>query len=127
MPILIIEPSPLVSNVLKLLCRRYAQHPCLVCHGFDEIDADWVKKQEGKIACMIGGRSLRGDGKKFLPLVSDATPWQQMPKLLIVPHDATAEELSSWQRLPMLKILVRPFAPDDFYAMADPVMKGLKG
>lgn len=127
MSILIVEPSPLVSNVLKLLCRRYSQHSCLSCQDFDEVDPDWVKKQTGKVMCVIGGGALRGDGKRFLPLVSDATPWQQMPKILIVPHDATAEELSSWQRLPMLKILVRPFAPDDFYALADPIVKGLKG
>lgn len=126
MPILIIEPSPLVSNVIKLLCRRYSQHPCLNCHDFDEVDADWAKKQSGKIICMIGGAALRGDGKRFLPMVSDAAPWQQIPKLLIVPHDATAGELSSWQRLPMLKILARPFAPDDFYALADSMVNVLK-
>lgn len=90
------------------------------------MDADWLKKQSGKVVCVVGGRALRGDGKRFLPLISDATPWQQMPKLLVVPHDATAEELSSWQRLPMLKLLVRPFAPDDFYALLDPMVKGVK-
>lgn len=127
MPILIVEPSPLVSNVLKLLCRRYSQHSCLGCQDFDEVDSDWVKKQSGKVMCIIGGGALRGEGKRFLPLVSDASPWQLMPKMLIVPHDATAEELSSWQRLPMLKILVRPFAQDDFYGLADPMVKGLKG
>lgn len=127
MPILIVEPSPLVSNVLKLLCRRYSQHPCLSCQDFDEVDTDWIKKQSDKVVCMIGGGALRGEGKRFLPLISDGTPWQQMSKILIVPHDATAEELSNWQRLPMLKILVRPFAPDDFYALTDPIVKGLKG
>ncbi len=127
MSILIVEPSPLVSNVLKLLCRRYSRHPCLNCQDFDEVDSDWIKKQSDKVICMIGGGSLRGEGKRFIPLVSDATPWQQMPKLLVVPHDATAEELSNWQCLPMLRILVRPFAPDDFYALADPMVKGLKG
>lgn len=126
MAILILEPSPVVCNVLKLLCRRYPRHSAVVCHDFDDVDAEWLKKQSGKIACVIGGAALRGEGKRFLPLVSDATPWHQMPKFLIVPHDATAEELSNWQRLPVLKLLVRPFAPDDFYALADPVMKGLK-
>lgn len=127
MSILIIEPSPLVSNVIKLLCRRYPQHPCLSCQDFDEVDSDWIKKQSGKVICIIGGGALRGEGKRFLPMVSDATPWQHMPKLLIVPHDATASELSSWQRLPMLKILARPFAPDDLYALTDPIVNGLKG
>lgn len=126
MPILIVEPSPVVGNVLKLLCRRYSEQSCLACHDFDEADVDWVTKQEGKVACLIGGAALRGEGKRFLPLVSDTAPWQKMPKLVVVPHDATAEELSNWQRLPMLKLLVRPFAPDDFYAMTDSMIKGLK-
>lgn len=123
---MIVEPSPVVANVIKLLCRRYPEHACLICHDFDEVDPEWVKKQSGKVACVIGGNSFRGEGKRFLPLVSDATPWQLMPKLLVVPHDATAEELSNWQRLPVLKLLVRPFAPDDFYALADSMVKGVK-
>lgn len=126
MPILIVDPSPVVANVLKLLCGRYPQHPTLICQDFDEVDADWVKKQGGQAICVIGGKALRGEGKRFLPLISDATPWQQMPKLLVVPHDATAEELSNWQRLPLVKWVVRPFAPDDFYAMVDPMVKGMK-
>lgn len=126
MSILIVEPSPIVANVLKLLCRRYSQCTCLICQDFDDVDAEWLKKQKGKVMCVIGGGALRSDGKRFLPLISDATPWQQMPKLLVVPHDATAEELSSWQRLPMLKFLVRPFTPDDFYALADPMIKEVK-
>lgn len=126
MPIVVVEPLPLVSNILKLLCGRYQRHPVVTCHDFDEVDSDWLKKSRGKIACVIGGGALRGDGKRFLPLISDAQPWYEMPKLLVVPHDATAEELASWHRLPMSKVMVRPFAPDDFYALADPMVKGLK-
>jgi hypothetical protein len=126
MSIVIVEPLPLVNNILKLLCGRYQRQSVVTCQDFDEVDTDWLKKTQGKMMCVVGGAALRGDGKRFLPMMSDAAPWQHMPKLVVVPHDATAGELSSWQRLSMAKLILRPFAPEDFYALADPMVKGLK-
>ncbi|PIR21442.1 MAG: hypothetical protein COV45_01460 [Deltaproteobacteria bacterium CG11_big_fil_rev_8_21_14_0_20_47_16] len=126
MPIVVVEPLPLVSNIFKLLCGRYQRQPVVACQDFDEVDSEWLKKTQKKIMCIIGGSALRGDGKRFLPLISDSDLWQTIPKLVVVPHDATAEELANWQRLPMAKLMVRPFAPDDFYALVDPMVKGLK-
>lgn len=121
MSFLIIDPSPLSNNVYRLLCRRWEQMPCLSCDTLDEIDPDWLKRQNQLVA-VIGGGALRGDGKRFLTTLAETAPWQQMAKVIVVPHDATPDELSSWQQLPNLKLLARPFAPDDFYAIVSPML-----
>lgn len=122
MGILIIEPSPLTGNVFRMLCQKWPQKRSYVSGDFEDIDTEWLEKQD-KLSCVVGGGALRGEGKRFLALLSDVQPWQKLPKLIVVPHDVTAEELSTWQRLPNCKLLSRPFAPDDFYSLLSPMVK----
>lgn len=123
MRLLVVDPSPLVRNVYRLLLQQYAPEASVVaCESL--LDLSHIDGGDAFAACIIGSKAIAGEeGERCRALLTDASPWATLPKLVVTMGRAS-EQGSGQLKLPHSTRLERPFTPEAFAACLDEVIDG---
>lgn len=112
MHVLIVEPSPLVHNVYRLLLA--VLDPAVKVVALERMEEIQVIANDRRFdLAIIGSAALAGKAAQYRALLTDITRWAELPKLVVALARSNGRD-RAWEHLPNARILARPFRPQQF-------------